>query len=55
MDVKKEYVVVYHGQHGTVKVAYRNAESMAVDLINQTAGGWVAQHVYQRNRTLPED
>lgn len=47
---KTEWVVVFQGQGGVVKIAYRSPAAMAAGLKEQTAEGWVAQHVYERER-----
>lgn len=54
-DSKKEWVAVLHGQNGTVKIAYRSPEALARGLAEQTAGGWMAAHVYERDRQTNAD
>jgi hypothetical protein len=49
----KDFIVVYQGP-STMKVAYRNAEELAIGLMANTAAGWSAQHVYQRDRKQHE-
>lgn len=51
----REWVAVLHGQNGTVKIAYRNPALLAQGLKEQTEGGWMVAHVYDREPALPQE
>ncbi|MFA5801155.1 MAG: hypothetical protein WC911_01630 [Thermoleophilia bacterium] len=46
----KEIVVTYQGQNGTSRQVYLNSAIAIRAMIDQTAAGWVAQTVSERNR-----
>lgn len=49
---RTEWVVVFHGQHGTFKMAAMNPVSLAQMLAAQTAAGNVAASVYEREAQI---
>jgi hypothetical protein len=54
-SVRTEWIAVMHGEHGTVKIAYRSPVLLAKGLRDQTREGWVVASVYERERVTYAD
>jgi hypothetical protein len=53
---KTEWVATLHGDHGTVRIAYRSPAALAQGLKEQTSEGWMVASVIERTRqTCPEE
>ena len=53
---KTEWVATFHGDNGTVRIAYRNPAALAKGLAEQTSEGWVCAGVCERTRlTCPDE